>query len=87
MGISDGDMVEVSNGDAIGTIEARVTDFIHPEAVFMLHGFGKDIPVLARAYGKGLADEVFMKGKLTQWDKAGGGLCLAESFVTVTAAA
>jgi len=87
LGISDGDMVEVSNGDAVGTIEARVTDFIHPEAVFMLHGFGKDIPVLTRAYGKGLADEVFMKGKLTEWDKAGGGLCLAESFVTVTAAA
>lgn len=87
IGIANGDMVEITNGDAKGTIEAKVTDFIHPEAVFMLHGFGKDIPAQKRAFGKGLADQVFMKGKLTEWDPAGGGLNLAESFVTVNPAA
>lgn len=87
LGIANGDMVEISNGDAHGTIEAKVTDFIHPQAVFMLHGFGKDIPALTRAYGKGLADQAFMKGKLTEWDSAGGGLSLCESFVTVKPAA
>jgi thiosulfate reductase/polysulfide reductase chain A len=83
LGISDGDMVEITNGDARGTIEAKVSDFIDPQSVFMLHGFGKNNPLLARAYGKGLADEAFMKGKLTDWDPAGGGLNLCECFVTV----
>ncbi len=76
-------MVEITNGSAKGTIEAEVTDFIHPEAVFMLHGFGKDIPAQARAYGKGLADQVFMVGKLFDFDQAGGGINLNESFITV----
>ncbi|KAF0188645.1 MAG: thiosulfate [Desulfobulbaceae bacterium] len=83
LGITDGAMVTVANGDVSGTIEAYVTDFIHPEAVFMLHGFGKNIPVLTRSYGKGLADQIFMKGKLTEWDQAGGGINLCETFVTV----
>ncbi len=83
MGIKDGSMVTIANGDTTGTIEAKLTDFIHPEAVFMLHGFGKNIPLLTRAYGKGLADQAFMKGKLTDYDKAGGGNNLCESFVTV----
>ena len=85
LGIGDGDEVEVISGDTKGTIQAKVTDFIHPQAVFMLHGFGKDIPAQERAFGKGLADQVFMKGKLKEWDKAGGGLNLMESFVTVKA--
>ena len=83
LGIANGDMVEVANGDTKGTIEAKVTDFIHPGAVFMLHGFGIKIPLLTRAYGKGLADQDFMKGKLQGWDQAGGGLALNECFVTV----
>ncbi len=85
LGIGDGDEVEVVAGDTKGTIEAKVTDFIHPQAVFMLHGFGKDIPAQERAFGKGLADQVFMKGQLKKWDKAGGGISLMESFVTVKA--
>ncbi len=87
MGIADGDMVTVANGDVVGTIRARVTDFIHPEAVFMLHGFGTDVPAQKRAFGKGLADHAFMKGKLAEWDRAGGGLTLCECFVTVKPAA
>lgn len=83
LGISNGDMVEIANGDITGTIEVRVTDFIYPGAVFMLHGFGRKIPLLTRSYGKGLADQDFMKGKLQGWDLAGGGLALNECFVTV----
>lgn len=86
LGIKDGDMVRVANGDIQGRIAAYVTDLIHPEAVFMLHGFGTDVPAKKRSFGKGLADQVFMQGKLKEWDKAGGGLNLAESFVTVTRA-
>jgi thiosulfate reductase / polysulfide reductase chain A len=86
LGIKDGDPVEVANGNTRGIIRARVTDLVHPQAVFMLHGFGTDVPAKKRAFGKGLADQVFMKGKLKEWDQAGGGLNLAESFVTVTPA-
>jgi thiosulfate reductase/polysulfide reductase chain A len=84
LGIKDGAQVMVTNGDEQGRITAYVTDLIHPEAVFMLHGFGTRVPAKKRAYGKGLADQLYMKGKLKEWDKAGGGLNLAESFVTVT---
>ncbi len=84
LGIKDGDQVVVASGDTQGKIIARVTDLIHPEAVFMLHGFGTDVPVKKRSFGKGLADQIFMQGKLKEWDHAGGGLNLAESFVTVT---
>ena len=87
MGIKNGDMVEIANGAVRGTIEAKVTDFIHPNAVFMLHGFGTDVPAQERAFGKGLADQDFMLGKLKDWDHAGGGLTLNEAFVTVKLAA
>ena len=87
LGISDGDTVTVSGGDKVGTIEAQISDFIHPTAVFMLHGFGTDVPAQKRAFGKGLADNAFMKGKLKDWDHAGGGLALNECFVTVKPAA
>lgn len=84
LGVKDGDLVKVSAGAEQGTIAAYVTDLIHPEAVFMLHGFGTDVPAKKRSFGKGLADQMYMIGKLKEWDKAGGGLNLAESFVTVT---
>lgn len=84
LGIKDGDQVRVTAGDEQGTIAAYVTDLIHPEAVFMLHGFGSDVPAKKRSFGHGLADQLFMQGKLKEWDKAGGGLNLAECFVTVT---
>ncbi|MEN8188881.1 MAG: molybdopterin-dependent oxidoreductase [Thermodesulfobacteriota bacterium] len=83
LGVSDGDMVEIANGDVKGVIEAEITDFIDPGAVYMLHGFGQKIPLLTRSFGKGLADQDFMLGKLEGWDPAGGGLALNECFVTV----
>jgi thiosulfate reductase/polysulfide reductase chain A len=42
LGIKNGDMVEVSAEGYSGNIRAYVTPYIHPEAVFMLHGFGND---------------------------------------------
>ena len=41
LGIKDGDTVEVSSNGYSGKIKAKVTPLIHPEAVFMLHGFGE----------------------------------------------
>ena len=86
LGIKDGQMVTISNGGVTGQIRAKVTDYIHPEAVFMLHGYGRTIPFQTRAYKKGLADQAFMKGLLKVWDEAGGSISLCESFVKVTPA-
>jgi thiosulfate reductase/polysulfide reductase chain A len=83
MNILDGEWVEISNGTHSGRIKAKVTEFIHPEAVFMVHGFGHDLPVESRAFGKGVADNALMPGGLDMWDEAGGGVAMQEHFVAV----
>ncbi|MBF0412699.1 MAG: molybdopterin-dependent oxidoreductase [Desulfamplus sp.] len=64
-------------------IKAKVTDTIHPEAVFVVHGFGHKLPVESRAFGKGLADNNFMRCGMDIWDPAGGAVALQEHFVSV----
>jgi len=83
LGIGDGDRVDVSQDGYSESIAAKVTEMIHPEAVFVIHGFGHKLPVESRAYGKGLADNKFMKGGLDKWDKAGGAIAYQEHFVKV----
>ncbi len=83
LGISDGDLVEVSNNGHAERIKAKVTDTIHPECVFLLHGFGHTLDVETRAKGKGAADQTFMIGGLDIWDPAGGAVALQEHFVKV----
>ena len=82
--IADGERVTVSRNGYSETIAAKVTSFIHPEAVFVVHGFGHRLPVESRAFGKGLADNRFMQGGLDVWDPAGGGIAMQEHFVTVS---
>ncbi len=53
LGIADGDPVEVSSNGHAGRLKAKVTPFIHPEAVFMVHGFGHQLPVESRARDRG----------------------------------
>lgn len=67
----------------LGHIKAFVTDAIHPDAVFMIHGFGQKIPVEQRAYGQGLADNDLMLGGLNHTDRAGGGIAMQEHFVRI----
>lgn len=83
LGISDGDTVEVSQRDYSETTVAKVTDLIHPEAVFIIHGFGHRLPVESLAFGKGIADQNFMRGGLDKWDRTGGGIAYQEHFVKV----
>jgi thiosulfate reductase/polysulfide reductase chain A len=83
LGIGDGEVVEVSSNGHAGRLKAKVTPYIHPEAVFMIHGFGHTLPVESRALGKGVADNALMPGGLEIWDQAGGGLALQEHFVKV----
>ncbi len=83
LGIKEGDSVEVSSNGHAGRLKAKVTSLIHPEAVFMVHGFGHTLPVESRAKGRGVADNALMPGGLEKWDRAGGGLALQEHFVKV----
>jgi thiosulfate reductase/polysulfide reductase chain A len=85
LGIWTGDEVVVSclDGSVEFKTEALVTDAIHPEAVFTWHGFGRTVPILKRAYARGMADQRLCKGKLTDFDPVGGGIANQETFVRV----
>ena len=89
LGIADGELLEVldARGAAAGRIRAFVTDFEHPEALYMVHGFGHRLPVESRARGKGVADQDLMPGGLERYDRAGGGISMQEHFVAVRKAA
>jgi len=80
LNINNGDMVEVYSGRGSGTIKAMVTDLIHPEAVFMLHGFGHEAKKASRSYNKGVNDSVLMENLS---DMIGGSPALHDTFVTV----
>jgi len=80
LGITNGQVVEVSSDHGFGKIKAFVTDFIHPEAVFMLHGFGRRVPATTRCYGKGASDTVLLDNVT---DMIGGSPGLHDTFVTV----
>ena len=84
LGISDGDEVEVNGGGSYtGRMKARVTQWIHPEAVFMLHGFGATVPLATRARGLGVADQRLQHGRLYEFDPAGGGCTMTETIVQI----
>ena len=52
LGIGNGDRVMVSQNGYSESITAKVTDMIHPEAVFVIHGFGHKLPPSARGWPK-----------------------------------
>jgi thiosulfate reductase/polysulfide reductase chain A len=83
LGIKNGDLVTVASKQGKGTIKAFVTDLIHPEAVFMLHGFGHESKLAVRSYNKGLSDALLQEN-IT--DKVGGSPALHDTIVTVQAA-
>ncbi|MCX5893600.1 MAG: molybdopterin oxidoreductase, partial [Deltaproteobacteria bacterium] len=81
LGIKDGEYVEVASPlKTTGKIKAKVTDLIHPEAVFMLHGFGKTVPVQTRCCGKGASDALLQENVA---DMAGGSPAYDETMVQV----
>ena len=82
LGIQDGALVEVVSPIRTVRLKAKVTDWIHPEAVFMLHGFGKTVPVQTRCYQKGASDALLQENVS---DHAGGSPALDETLVTVRA--
>ncbi len=83
LGIENNDLVEVSSDGYVGSIKALVTPYIHPEAVYMLHGFGNEIPLKTRSYGKGIRDTKLETGLLETVDPVGGGVAYLECMVKV----
>jgi thiosulfate reductase/polysulfide reductase chain A len=81
LGIEDNDLVEVSCNGVSQTVRAAVTEFIHPEVVYTLHGYGREIPLQTRSYKKGMRDNIFMKGLLEV--TVGGNCPIADCFVHV----
>lgn len=84
-GLKPGDRVRVldARGGNMGEAGIKITAFIHPEAVFVVHGFGHDLPCESLAVDKGIADNKCLKGGLDLQDQGGGGLSLQEHFVSL----
>jgi thiosulfate reductase / polysulfide reductase chain A len=82
LGIKDGQYVQVVSNPlkTNGKIRVKVTDFVHPEAVFMLHGFGKTVPAQTRCYQKGASDALLQENIS---DQIGGSPALDETLVQV----
>ena len=80
LGIKDKATVEVASAVGAGRIKAHVTDLIHPECVFMIHGFGHEAATAARCFRKGLSDSVLQENVT---DRVGGSPAFHETFVTV----
>ena len=83
LGIQNNAQVEVSSKAGSGILKAYVTDLIHPEAVFMIHGFGHEAKLAARCFNRGVSDSVLQEN-IT--DTVGGSPALHDTFVTVKAA-
>ncbi len=81
LGLKAGDGVEVCNGDVVERGKLAVTEFIHPEVVYTLHGFGRQVPLQTRAYKKGMRDNTLMKGLLKV--AVGGNCPIGDCFVKV----
>ncbi|MEF2232321.1 MAG: molybdopterin-dependent oxidoreductase [Pseudodesulfovibrio sp.] len=84
LGIANDEYVTVANNGYSAKIKAFVTDFVHPECVFMLHGFGHTLSVESRAKDKGAADNLLMPRGIRKYDKCGGAVAMQEHFVTVS---
>ncbi len=80
LNIKNGDRVSVASKAGAGTVRAFVTDLIHPEAAFMLHGFGHESQRASRSFNRGLSDALLEENVS---DKVGGSPALHETIVTV----
>jgi thiosulfate reductase/polysulfide reductase chain A len=81
LGIKNNDLVTVSSSKGSGEIKAFVTDLIHPETVFMLHGFGHEAKSATRSYNRGVSDSLLQENIS---DEVGGSPALHETFVRLS---
>ncbi|WP_028313574.1 molybdopterin-dependent oxidoreductase [Desulfatibacillum aliphaticivorans] len=83
MGIENESRVSIRSSRGASVSKAFVTDCIHPEAVFMVHGFGHEAGRSQRSFSKGASDAALQESRM---DKIGGSPALHDTFVTVTPA-
>jgi thiosulfate reductase/polysulfide reductase chain A len=79
LGINSGDFVEVASSVGAIKLKAQVTPKIHPDCVFLQHGFGKRSSWQRLATSGGSDAEILE----TAWDKVSGGAAMHETFVKV----
>ena len=80
LGIRDQDTVEITSKCGSGKLPAYVSDMIHPEALFILHGFGHAAQRAARTFGRGVNDSLLQENV---YDKVGGSPAYHDTFVSV----
>ncbi len=78
--ISDGDRVRIFSDQGEGELNAYVSDLIHREAAFMVHGFGHRVVRASRSYNRGVSDADLIKNVT---DPVGGSPGLHETFVKI----
>lgn len=85
LALSDGMLVNIidAHGHSAGTVQVCLSEGMHPEALFMVHGFGHRLSCESLAYQKGAASQELLPGGLHIQDAGGGGLALQEHFVTL----
>jgi thiosulfate reductase/polysulfide reductase chain A len=80
LGIKDGDLVEVSNANYTGRVEAKVTERIAPSTVALPSPYGGSSPYLKTAYGVGIGQTSFIDFDI---EPISGSGMLSELAVTV----
>jgi thiosulfate reductase/polysulfide reductase chain A len=82
-GLKAGDRVRLKNQDGVVSdpIRVRPTQAIHPDCVYMIHGFGHSTKMLKKAYRKGASDSQL----ITRYaiDPLMGGTGMNVNFVTL----
>jgi len=83
LGLVDGEYVNLENQDGILSDKIRlfITPGIHPESVFMVHGFDQKSPFLKLAYKHGASDTYLMSR--VKVDPLSGGTGMRVNFVRI----
>jgi anaerobic selenocysteine-containing dehydrogenase len=87
-GLANGERVYLQNQDGVrSTFSApvKVTDRLHPDAVYMVHGYGRKAKGLKLVYGRGIDDAELVTRYKT--DPIMGGTGMNVNFVTFLRAA
>lgn len=84
LGVKTGDSIKLKNGSFEVTAPVEVTEFIHPEVVYTMHGMGDTIPLRTRSYGQGISDARLAAGALVA--TVGGNCPVTDTVLEITKA-